>query len=118
MKDIKNYEGKYAVTSCGQVWSYKSKKFLQARDDHGYAAVGLYDKDGKRKSCLIHRLVAEAYLPNPDNLPEVHHIDTNRKNNCINNLQWMNKRDNLIEMYIRQLKNLGVTADEILRRLT
>lgn len=94
MKDIKNYEGLYAVTSCGRVWSYKRQKFLTPEDNgHGYLRVNLY-KDGKDKKYMIHRLVAEAYIPNPDNLPQVDHIDENKNHNYINNLQWITNRDN------------------------
>lgn len=96
MKDIKGFEGKYAVTSCGKVWSYRSKRFLKIeKTSNGYLRVYLQDKH-----YYVHRLVAETYLSNPDNLPEVHHIDANKEHNYINNLQWMSKRDNLIEMYI------------------
>lgn len=94
MKDIKNYEGLYAVTSCGKVWSYKRKKFLEPTDNgKGYLYVGLI-KDGQRKMYRIHRLVADAYLPNPENLPEVDHIDNDKTHNYLNNLQWITHIDN------------------------
>ena len=94
MKDIKGYEGLYAVTSCGKVYSYKNKKFLKPRKgSNGYFQVNLC-KDGKMKQYLIHRLVAEAYIPNPDNLPQVDHIDGNKTHNYLNNLQWITNRDN------------------------
>ena len=94
MKDIKNYEGEYAITSCGKVYSYKSKKFLkpQKRKD-GYLQVAL-SKDGKKKWFFLHRLVAEAYIANPDNLKTVNHKDENKEHNYINNLCWMTHRDN------------------------
>lgn len=95
MKDIKNYEGLYAVTSCGKVWSYKRQKFLKpASDKKGYFKVVLY-KNGKCKNYKIHRLVAEAYIPNPDNLPQVDHIDNDKTHNYINNLQWITNRNNV-----------------------
>ena len=88
MKDIQNYEGLYAVTSCGKVYSYKSKKFLKPRKcGAGYLQVTLY-KDGGRKFYYIHRLVAEAYLPNPDSLPCVNHKDEDKENNALPNLEW------------------------------
>ena len=94
MKDIKNYEGLYAITSCGKVWSYRTKKFLKPYGNkNGYLRVGLR-KDKERKQFLIHRLVAEAYIPNPNNYETVDHIDFNRANNCINNLQWMSNSEN------------------------
>ena len=95
MKDIKNYEGLYAITSCGRVWSYRNEKFLKPgvnRD--GYLFVVLC-KDGQNKPYKIHRLVAEAYLPNPENLPQVDHIDNDRTHNYLNNLQWITNRDNV-----------------------
>ena len=94
MKDVIGYEGLYAVTSCGKVWSYKRKKFLKPKvTKGGYFQVVLY-KDGDGKFYLIHRLVAEAYLPNPDNLPQVDHVNEDKTNNCVNNLQWITNRDN------------------------
>ena len=94
MKDIKNYEGLYSVTSCGKVWSYKNEKFLEPKVQRdGYLFVSLW-KDGKVKNYRIHRLVAEAYIPNPDNLPQVDHIDNDKTHNYLNNLQWITNRDN------------------------
>ena len=94
MKDIKGYEGLYAVTSCGKVYSYKRKRFLKPTDNgHGYLYVGLI-KDGQRKMCRVNRLVAEAYIPNPDNLSDVDHIDNDKTHNYVNNLQWITHRDN------------------------
>ena len=94
MKDIENYEGLYAVTSCGKVWSYRSKRFLRPQaDKDGYLRVQLC-KDGQKKMCRIHRLVAEAYIPNPEGLPQVDHIDNIKTHNYLNNLQWITNRDN------------------------
>lgn len=88
MKDIKGFEGLYAITSCGKVWSHRSQKFLKAANDgRGYLYVCL-KKNGKQKAIKVHRLVAEAYLPNPDNLPCVNHKDEDKTNNCVNNLEW------------------------------
>ena len=94
MKDIKGYEGLYAITPEGEVYSYKSKKFLVPRaNSKGYLRVRLF-RDGQKKWYRVHRLVAEAYLPNPDNLPQVDHINEDKTNNCVNNLQWITNRDN------------------------
>ena len=90
MKDVVGYEGIYAVTSCGKVWSYKSEKFLKPRaNNYGYLYVNL-SKNGKIKSYHIHRLVAMAYIPNPENLPQINHRDENKTNNCLQNLEWCN----------------------------
>ena len=94
MKDIKGYEGLYAITPEGEVWSYKRKKFLTPIDDgDGYFQVILY-KDGKMKHYRTHRLVADAYIPNPDNLPQVNHRDENKTNNCLQNLEWCDAKYN------------------------
>ena len=94
MKDIKGYEGLYAVTSCGRVWSYKRQKFLTpSTNEKGYLYVSLY-KNGEHKRCRIHRLIAEAYLPNPNNLPQINHKDENKANNCLQNLEWCNAKYN------------------------
>lgn len=94
MKDIKNYEGLYAVTEDGQVYSYRRKKYLKpALIGHGYLRVCLC-KGQEKKNFFIHRLVAEAYLPNPNNLPEVNHKDENKLNNCVENLEWLTSKEN------------------------
>ena len=95
MKDIKNYEGLYAVTPEGEVWSYRRQKFLTPGvNNKGYLIVCLR-KDGQNKMYKIHRLVAEAYLPNPENLPQVDHIDNDKTHNYVNNVQWITNRDNV-----------------------
>lgn len=95
MKDIKGFEGKYAITSCGRVWSYKNNMFLKSHPDKdGYLMTLLYDSNGKGKMCKIHRLVAEAYIPNPDNLPLVNHKDEIKHHSYLNNLEWCTKAYN------------------------
>ena len=95
MKDIKNYEGLYGITSCGRVWSYKSGRFLKPADNgQGYYGVSLY-KNGKSKTYKIHKLVADAYLSNPEGKTCVNHKDENKHNNSINNLEWMTSAENI-----------------------
>lgn len=94
MKDIKGYEGIYAVTSCGRVWSYKSKKFLSIWDNgNGYCYVSLYNGN-KKKNFRVHRLVAEVYLDNPNGYTEINHKDENKKNNALPNLEWCSRKYN------------------------
>lgn len=94
MKDIKGFEGLYAITSCGRVWSHRRKIFLKpCTKKHGYKEVFLRN-NGYNKHFYIHRLVAEAYLPNPDNFPVVNHKDENPSNNCLQNLEWTSQKAN------------------------
>ena len=91
MKDIKGYEGRYAVTKDGQVWSYKNNIFLTPYEDRkGYLMVCLGDK----KNYRIHRLVAETFIPNPNNYDTVDHINNDKKDNRVENLQWMTRENN------------------------
>ena len=104
MKDIKNYEGLYAITPEGEVWSYRNKRFLKPMDNgKGYLYVNLF-RDNEKKNYLIHRLVGEAYIPNPENLPEINHKDENKENNCLQNLEWCDAKYNI---------NYGTRNDKI-----
>lgn len=95
MREIKGYEGEYGVTENGWVYSYKRNKFLKPNDNGiGYLFVVLCH-EGVRQQKYIHRLVAEAFIPNPDNLPEINHKDENKSNNCVDNLEWISHIDNL-----------------------
>ena len=86
MKGIKGYEGIYKISEDGQVWSCYYKKFLSPFDNgHGYLYVVL-NKDYNKVKARVHRLVAEAYVPNPKNLPFVVHKDGNKLNNRADNL--------------------------------
>lgn len=94
MRDIKGYEGLYGITSCGRVWSYRNKKFLKPGNCQGYLRVVLCKK-GEGQSFYVHRLVAEAYIPNPQGLPEVNHKDEVKSHNWINNLEWCDRTYNI-----------------------
>lgn len=95
MKDVVGYEGLYAITSCGKVWSYKSNKFLKPGvSQDGYLRVGL-SKNGKLKTIEIHKLVAQAYIPNPENKPQVNHKDEDKTHNYVGNLEWITSKENM-----------------------
>ena len=94
MKEIKNYEN-YLIDENGKIYSKKTKKILKScvRKD-GYMMVGLY-KNGYRKNFQIHSLVAETFIPNPNDLPQVNHKDEDKTNNNISNLEWCTAQYNL-----------------------
>ena len=94
MKDIQGYEGLYAVTSCGKIWSYRSKKFINIRKNRGGYLVVNLSKNGKNTTYQVHRLVAKAYIPNPDDLPQINHKDENKEHNYVNNLEWCTAKYN------------------------
>lgn len=116
MKDIKGYEGLYAITPCGKVWSYKSKKFLSPiLSQSGYQVVTLY-KGKERKNVYIHRLVAEAYIPNPNGYDTVDHIDGNKSKNDINNLQWLKNADNNSKGHSKMVR--CIETDEVFKSIS
>lgn len=102
-RPVKGYEGLYEVSSLGRVKSLdrwvehgrKGKQFVSERilkakgqDRHGYNRSLILSKEDKHRCVKAYRLVAEAFLPNPDNLPEVNHKDEDKTNDCVDNLEW------------------------------
>jgi len=101
MKDIEGYEGLYAITPDGHLYSYMRNgvgnwwggfrtPFVNSR---GYLQITL-SKKGVKKKFLMHRLVATYFIPNPDNKEAVHHRDHNRHNNHVDNLEWVTTEEN------------------------
>lgn len=91
-KDIEGYEGKYQVSNKGRVKALNFKrtskeKIIKEANNKGYKAVKLW-KFGKRKSYLVHRLVALSFIPNPKKLPQINHKDEDKLNNNADNLEW------------------------------
>ena len=106
MRDIKDFEGLYAVTSCGRVYSYKRKRFLQPYlNSNGYYYVTLM-KDNNRYQFRLHRLVADTYIPNPNNLETVDHIDNCKEHNYVGNLQWMTREENTMKATAKPIRCL------------
>jgi len=123
--DIPGYEGMYQVSSRGvvrtvpgkvtvsvrngktihRVWEGRTLK--QKTDKGGYKRVTLW-KNKRDKQFLVHRLVCMAFHPNPDNLPDVNHIDGNPSNNAAENLEWITPRDNLIHAYEHKLNKAAM----------
>lgn len=92
-KNIQGYEGKYQVSNFGRIKSLgnnktrKEKILKTIEDSKGYLTINLC-KEGKHKTYKIHRLVVEAFIPNPNNYPIINHKDENPLNNCVDNLEW------------------------------
>lgn len=93
-KDIKGYEGRYKISNQGAVKNKHDHILKPEYSNKGYACVHLR-KENKTKKYRVHRLVAETFIDNPDNLPEVNHIDENKVNNCVDNLEWCNRIQNM-----------------------
>ena len=97
-KYIKGYGSLYKISKIGVVLSFQPKKIKPSKNPN-YLYVQLTNKLGISKNKRIHRLVAEAFIPNPFNLPEVNHKDGNKLNNCYNNLEWTTRKNNAIHMH-------------------
>ena len=110
-KSIQGYEGLYEVSSDGRVKSlFRYKKELKPNiTKNGYATVELF-KEKTSKRLLIHRLVAMAFLPNPNNLPQVNHIDEDKANNTVENLEWVAHKSNVNHATCQQRKGQTNTA--------
>jgi hypothetical protein len=87
-KEIKGYEGLYSVDEKGRIYGKKGFEINPYDNGYGYMVIDLRDKSGTKKHKRVHRLVAEAFIPNPYNLPEVNHKDENKQNNSADNLEW------------------------------
>ena len=98
-KDIEGYKG-YKISNYGNVKSLgndktrKEKILKPAKDKDGYLYVGLC-KQGKIKMCKVHRLVAQTFIPNPNDLPQVNHKDEDKINNHVTNLEWCTNEYNI-----------------------
>lgn len=110
-KEIKDYPN-YQISNLGRVKTLKyysniHKKYYDRElvlkekiNSHGYKFIGLgCGKRGNKKNFAIHRLVAEAFIPNPNNLPEINHKDGNKRNNRAENLEWCTRSQNMLHAY-------------------
>jgi len=91
---INNIITDYKVSNTGSVFNIKTRNYLSgSHDSRGYVVVSIYSQE-KLYSKKIHRLVAEAFIPNPENKPQVNHIDGNKQNNHVSNLEWNSPSEN------------------------
>ena len=100
-KNIVGYEGKYQISNLGRVkslkdrYGYRERILKPSTNKRGYKKVVLVKVGEKRKTFLVHRLVAEAFIPNPNNYSEVNHKDENPSNNNVDNLEWCTRKYNI-----------------------
>ena len=92
---VPGYEGLYEVSNKGNVRNVRRNTLLRLpKTNKGYIRVCLC-KNGKIYGKFVHRLIAQAFLPNPDNLPQVNHLDEDKSNNCVDNLEWCDGKYNV-----------------------
>lgn len=105
-KDIPGYEGLYQASNLGKIKSMP-RKGTHSQEEYilkekkrrkGYHEIAL-TKECKTKHYFVHRLIAMTFIPNPLNLPQIDHIDDNKSNNCVNNLQWITNADNMAKAW-------------------
>lgn len=124
-KDILGFGGRYQVSSIGRVRSLdalthnnrgsfirKGRFLATGIDSSGYITTTLCENNRSYRF-RIHRLVAEAFIPNPDNKPEVNHIDGDKKNNMVENLEWNTYGENLIHAYESRLNKRRKPIEQI-----
>ena len=111
-RDIPGFEGRYQVSNRGRIKSLprkvnnntgtlviKEKILKQRMDFKGYMRIDINDNEGNHKYLGVHRLVALAFIPNPENKPQVNHIDGIKNHNTVDNLEWATNSDNQLHAY-------------------
>jgi hypothetical protein len=105
----------YSISNFGNIKNIKTNKLLKIRFDKGYNRVRLYNKN-ITKNYSVHRLVGKYFIPNPKNKPEINHIDGNKLNNIVSNLEWNTKSENITHRYIslnKGNKKISLIKDSI-----
>lgn len=126
-KDVPGYEGLYKVSNLGNVMSFQTdglfgknntgRLMTQHPDKCGYMYVELRSKPKKREKTSVHRLVAKAFIPNPDNLPQVNHKDEIRDHNNAENLEWCSVLYNQRYGHRRERSSISSTGEKNARAI-
>lgn len=118
-KEIKGYEGFYLASSFGRIKSVRSNKIMSVKKHlRGYPQINFSVK-GVRKVLYVHRIIAETFLENDSNRNTVDHIDENKKNNKLNNLQWCSHKENITHFHSRRInkkrleKHMRLTENDV-----
>lgn len=109
IRNIIGYEGLYVITDEGLIFNIATNHVVAKRvsEENTYSKIVLRDANGETKTCYVHRLVAEAFIPNPGNLPEVNHKNGIRYDNRVENLEWVSHRDNMLHCWKELHKRTG-----------
>ena len=107
MRDVVGYEGIYTVDIFGNVFNADGKLMKQRTNEWGYFDIGL-SKNNKQSRFKVHRLVAQAFIPNPQNKEQVNHIDGNKKNNAVWNLEWVTPKENTQHSIVTELRKTKI----------
>jgi len=103
---VVGYEQYYLISDHGRLFSLIQNRPLKTTPNvHGYIGTSL-NITKTRKSAMVHRLVAMAFIPNPDNKKEVNHIDANKQNNAVSNLEWVTPKENVAHMWRTGLNSI------------
>ena len=119
-RDIEGFEGLYQISNCGRVKSFKCERthiMKPANSGNGYLIVD-FKKDGKRTRKFIHRLVALAFIENVGDKSDVNHIDGNKQNNRVENLEWATRSENVLHAFKNKLMPTFSGTETYIARLT
>mgnify|MGYP001625076177 CR=1 FL=1 len=100
-REVKEYSN-YEVNQLGEIRHKKRQKILKPRSNNGGYQYVNFKINGKNTNFAVHRIVANAFIPNPNGYTEVNHKDYNKKNNCVDNLEWVSSSQNKQHSYLKQ----------------
>ena len=100
-REVKEYSN-YEVNQLGEIRHKKRQKILKPRSNNGGYQYVNFKINGKNTNFAVHRIVANAFIPNPNGCTEVNHKDYNKKNNCVDNLEWVSSSQNKQHSYLKQ----------------